>query len=199
MSTASLTSRAAAAAGTVETPYSWLVAVTALGILSVSFGAPTITVVALKPIAADLGGARSVPALCYALVWLGSAAGGIAMGQIAERVGVRWTVIFGALMIAVGLLLSSAGSRIDLYLGHGLLMGLLGNAGINAPLYVYVSRWFDRRRGLAVSLISSGQYMAGTLWPVFFERGIETFGWRQTMLIYAVFEIGVILPVAALM
>ena len=104
MTTASVAGQAAVTARSVELPYSWLVAVTALGILSVSFGAPTITVVALKPIAADLGGIRSVPALCYALAWLGSAVGGIAMGQIAERIGVRWTVIFGAVMIAAGLL-----------------------------------------------------------------------------------------------
>ena len=124
MTSASAAGRAAATTDSVETRYSWVVAVAALGILSVSFGAPTITVVALKPIAADLGGVRSVPALCYALAWLGSAAGGIVMGQIAERVGVRWTVMFGALMIAAGLLLSSLGKPIDLYLGHGLFMGL---------------------------------------------------------------------------
>ena len=127
MTTASVAGRAAATTDSVETRYSWVLAVTALGILSVSSGAPTITVVALKPIAADLGGVRSVPALCYARL----AAGGIAMGQIAERVGVRWTVMFGALMIAAGLLLSSLGKPIDLYLGHGLFMGLLGNSGLN--------------------------------------------------------------------
>ena len=121
--------RAAATTGSVETPYSWLVAATALGILSVSFGAPTITVVALKPIAADLGGVRSVPALCYALAWLGSAAGGIAMGHIAERDRRALDGDLRALMIAAGLLLSSLGKPIDLYLGHGLFMGLLGNSG----------------------------------------------------------------------
>ena len=131
MTTASVAGRAAATTDSVETRYSWVVAVTALGILAVSFGAPTITVVALKPIAADLGGVRSAPALCYALAWLGSAAGGIAMGQIAERLGVRWTVMCGALMVAAGLLLSSLGKPIDLYLGHGLFMGLLGNSGLN--------------------------------------------------------------------
>src|SRR5438132_13952367 len=198
MTTTSLPARAAAVAGTVETPYSWLVAATACGVLSVADGAPTITVVALKPIAADLGGVRSVPALCYALAWLGSAAGGIAMGQVAERVGVRWTVMFGALMIAAGLVLSSLGERIDLYLGHGLLMGLLGNAGINAPLYVYVARWFDRRRGTALALIASGQAAAGTIWAPLFGRAIEWFGWRPTMQIYAVFAVVVIIPVAFL-
>src|SRR5215831_3704694 len=155
-----VTAGGGAATGTIETRHSWLVAWSALGILSISFGAPLITIVALKPIAAEFGNIRSVPALSYSLASLGSAVGGIAMGRVAEHIGVRWTVIFGALMIAGGLALSSLGGRIDLYLGHGLLMGLLGNAGITAPLYVYVSRWFDRRRGAALALIASGQAAA---------------------------------------
>ncbi|MBV8888494.1 MAG: MFS transporter [Alphaproteobacteria bacterium] len=171
---------------------------TALTIYAVSFGAPVITVVALKPIAAELGSARSVPALAYSLAWLGSAVGGIAMGRLAERIGVRWTVIFGALMIGTGLAVSSGGGRIGLFVGHGVFIGLLGNAGINAPLYIYVSQWFDRRRGTALALISSGQYVAGAIWPPLFEREIDAFGWRHTMLIYAAVEILAIVPAAAL-
>ncbi len=82
-------------------------------------------------------------------------------------------------------------------LGHGLFMGLLGNAGLNAPLYVYVSRWFDRRRGSALALISSGGYLAGFVWPTIFERAIANFGWRWTMIGYAVFQVAVIVPLAA--
>jgi MFS family permease len=96
----------------------------------------------------------------------------------------------------VGLAVASIGTEWALLLGHGVFMGLLGNAGINAPLYVYVSRWFDRRRGSAVALISSGMYLAGVIWPTLFERSIATFGWRHTMLFYAVFEVAAILPAA---
>src|SRR4051794_22246879 len=106
MAVCAMSARAAAHPSSVETRASWVVALTALGIYAVSFGAPIIAIVALKPMAAELGGARSVPALAYALAWLGSAAGGIAMGWMAERVGVRWTVMFGALMIGAGLAVS---------------------------------------------------------------------------------------------
>ncbi|HEY3912554.1 MAG TPA: MFS transporter [Stellaceae bacterium] len=189
---------ATAAAGSVETRRSWLVAWTALGILSVSFGAPMISVVALQPIAAAFGNLRSVPALSVSLAWLGSAVGGIALAQVAERIGVRWTVIFGAVMIAVGLVLASLGERLSFYLGHGVFMGLLGNAGINAPLYVYVSRWFDRRRGTALALIASGQAAAGTIWAPLFGHAIGWFGWARTMQLYAGCEILLILPAAFL-
>jgi MFS family permease len=65
-------------------------------------------------------------------------------------------------------------------------------------LYIYVSRWFDRRRGSALALISSGTYLAGAMWPPVFERAIGNFGWRQAMLWYALAEIVVIVPLAAI-
>ncbi len=182
----------------IESKASWVVASVALCIMAMAFGAAWITAVALKDIAAEVGGTRSIPALASALAWLGSGAGGIMMGRIADRVGTRWTVICGALMIGVGLALSTLGPPWPLWIGHGLFIGLIGLGGINAPLYIYVSRWFDRRRGSALALISSGGYLAGTMWPPVFERAIAAFGWRQAMLWYAVAEIAVIVPLAAI-
>jgi len=180
----------------VETRKSWTVATVALIVMAVAVGAPWITVVGLKAIAAEVNGERSIPALAGALVWLGSGVGGILMGRIAERVGVRWTVIGGSLMIAVGLALSTLGPSLPLYIGHGLFIGMLGLGGINAPFYIYVSRWFDRRRGSALALISSGSFLAGAIWPSIFERAIAYAGWRHAMLYYAAVELIVIVPAA---
>src|SRR5919112_1715958 len=93
----------------VETRSSWVVASVALAILSISFGAPYVAIVALDTIANEVGGARSVPALAGSLAWLGSGVGGLLMGRVAERVGVRWTVVAGGGSIAAGLALSSGG------------------------------------------------------------------------------------------
>lgn len=182
----------------VETRTSWVVASVALAILGMSFGAAWITAVALKDIASEAGGARSVPALASALAWLGSGTGGILMSRLAERVGTRATVIVGSLMIGLGLTISTMGPPWPLWIGHGLFIGLIGLGGINAPLYIYVSRWFDRRRGSALALISSGTYIAGAIWPPIFERVIADYGWRQMMLWYALAEIAIIVPLAAI-
>jgi len=182
----------------VESRASWIVASAALCTLMMAFGSAWITAVALKDIAAEVDGTRSIPALASSLAWLGSGAGGILMGRIADRVGTRWTVICGALMIGAGLALSTFNPPWPLWIGHGFFIGLIGLGGINAPMYVYISRWFDRRRGSALALISSGSYLAGALWPPLFERAIAAFGWRQTMLWYALAEIVVIVPLAAL-
>src|ERR1700758_3054932 len=180
----------------VETRTSWVVASVVLVIMAIAFGAPWITVVALKNIAAEVNGERSVPALASALMWFGSGFGGILMGRVAERVGIRFTVILGSAMIATGLALSTWGPSWPLYIGHGLFIGLIGIGGINAPFYVYVSRWFDRRRGSALALISSGSFLAGAFWPSLFERVITYAGWRQAMLYYAIVELILIIPAA---
>jgi MFS family permease len=180
----------------VETRKSWVVASVALLVMSVAFGAPWIAVVGLKDIAAEVNGQRSIPALAGALVWFGSGVGGILMGRVAERVGVRWTVVSGSLMIAAGLALSTFGPSLPLYIGHGLFIGMLGLGGINAPFYIYVSRWFDRRRGSALALISSGSFLAGAIWPSIFERAIAYAGWRHAMLFYAAVELIIIVPAA---
>jgi MFS family permease len=181
----------------IETRDSWIVASVALFVMMMAFGAAWIIAVALKDIAGEMGGTRSIPALASSLAWLGSGAGGIMMGRLADRVGTRWTVICGSLMIGLGLSISTLGSPWALWIGHGLFIGVVGLGGINAPLYIYVSHWFDRRRGSALALISSGSYLAGALWPPLFERAVAGFGWRQTMLTYAIAEIVVIVPLAA--
>ena len=176
----------AAAAQSVETGRSWLAAGVVLFIFTFSYGAPLVAVVALKPIAADLGSTRSVPALANSLAWLGSGTGALAFGWIAERIGIRQTVVFGAAMLGAGLALASLGGAWELLVGHGLLLGLLGGGAINVPLIIYITRWFDRRRGSAIALVSSGQYIAGALWPPLIAFGIAGFGWRPTMLAFGV-------------
>ncbi len=196
MSISSLATPAAPAGVTIESRTSWLVCLTALGVAAVSYGAPVVTVVALKQIAADLGGERQIPSLAYSLAWLGPAWGGLVMSRVAARVGVRWTVTFSALMVGVGMVLASSGGSVSLLVGYGVFVGLLGNGGINAPLYIYVSHWFDRRRGTALALMGSGTSVAAAIWAPIFAPLIADFGWRHTMLIFAAVEVLLIVPAA---
>ena len=176
----------------IETRASWVVAWTALAIYSVSFGAPAITVVALKPIAADLGGARSVPALAYSLAWFGAAVGGIAMGWIAERFGVRCDGdVRRGDDRAPGWRSRRIGGRLALYgrprradrpprqCRHQCAALRLCRALVRPPA----------RHGAGADLVGPVSSPA-TVWPTDLRaRHRGAFGWRNTMLAYAVFEI----------
>lgn len=181
---------------TIETRGSWIAACLALVILAVGYGAPLVAVVGLEPIQASLHTDRSVIALAGAVAWVGTGVGGILMGWVAERIGIRATTSIGAAATAAGLALAAVGHVWTLYVSHGLLIGLIGNGALYAPLLVYVSRWFDRRRGTALALISSGQYIAGVIWPTAFEWGIARFGWQATMAGFGVATLVLILPIS---
>ena len=182
----------------VEGRGAWVAASVALVLLSISYGSPLLIIVGLKPIAASLDAPRQVVSLAAAMSWVGTGLGGILMGWLADRIGVRRTVMFGAAMIAAGLAVSAIGSVWALYIGHGLLLGLLGNGAMFPPLLIYVSRWFERRRGTALALIASGQYIAGMVWPSVFEHAIASYGWQAVMVAYGIFVVAAIPPIAAL-
>jgi MFS family permease len=171
----------------VDSRAAWVVASAALVILAIAYGAPLFTAVALKPIAAEFGTARAAPAAAVSFALIGAAFGGIAAGWLAGRLGTRLIVLFGGAMLAGGLVLSASGGLAQLYVGHGLLMGLFGASCIFSPVVTYVSRWFERSRGAAVAMISSGQSLSGVLWPIVFQTGITELGWRETMLVFGLF------------
>ena len=185
-----------AAAATLDSRAAWVVATAALVILSIAYGAPLLAAVALKPIAAEFGTARAAVAAAPSFAFVGAAFGGIAAGWLTGWLGIRRIVLFGAVMLAAGLVLSASGGLFQLYAGHGVLMGLFGTSCMFSPIMTYVSRWFDRSRGAAVAMISSGQSLAGAFWPIVFQAGITEFGWRRTMLVFGLF-VGATIPVLA--
>jgi MFS family permease len=101
-------------------------------------------------------------------------------------------------MTAIGLAVSATGHVLGLDLGHALLIGFLGGGALYPPLLIYISRWFDRRRGTALALISSGQYIAGVIWPSAFQRALAWFGWQELMLGFGAVVL-MIVPMALLL
>jgi MFS family permease len=129
---------------TVDSRAAWRIAVAAVTILTISYGGPLISIVAMKSIASELHTDRSGAAAAAALSYLGAAGGGILAGWLVSKLGIRSIVIFGGLMSGAGLLLAGSGGLWQLYAGHFVLMGMFGNAFMFTPLMTYVSRWFER-------------------------------------------------------
>jgi MFS family permease len=179
----------------VETPFGWVVVAASLVFITVSFGTSYILTVSLKTIAAEFDWPRWVPSAAYATMMLGSGMGGIVMGHWADRAGVWKPATLGALMVGGGAIAASfAESAVYLIAICGLFMGFLGNSAAVAPMMTNITRWFDRRRGLAVSIVASGQALAGGTWPILFNHGLETLGWRTTWQLYGVAAICLMLP-----
>ncbi len=118
------------------------------------------------------------------------------MGRLADRFGIMVPVITGTIAMALGY--AGAASAHSLWL-YALLQGLLigtGSAATFAPLLAHVSFWFARRRGIAIAIFASGNYLAGTVWPPIVQHFIQSAGWRQTYFGIAVFCLATMLPLA---
>ncbi len=179
----------------VEVRYGWVIVWASLILNSIALGAPTLLFVALKPIAADLGGERWVPSFAYSLLMVGTGIGGIAMGWWMDRRGILQPILFGSVMLCLGSLVASqSDTRWDFWVANGVLIGLLGKSAMIAPLVANATRWFDRRRGLAIAVIASGQGLAGAVWPTVFGWLEGTVGWQQTYFYYAIFAVVTMLP-----
>ncbi|HEY0571794.1 MAG TPA: MFS transporter [Enterovirga sp.] len=154
-------------------------------------------VVSLPAVSAEFGVARSAAALPYTLAMIGFAFAGVAMGWLADKFGVAVPTLIGAVLLAVGYVAaSSATSLTGFALAHWLLIGV-GSSASFAPLMADISLWFVRRRGIAVAICASGNYLAGTLWPPIVQRLVEAYGWRTTHLIIAAVVASTMLPLVA--
>ncbi len=184
----------------IEVPYGWVIVFASLALHSIGLGAPNILFIALKPMAADLGSLRSVPSFAYSLLMVGTGVGGIFMGLWMDKRGVVYPVLFGSIMIALGAFLAGQSEgRWGLYVANGVLIGLFGKAAMIAPLVANATRWFDKRRGLAIAIISSGQGVAGGLWPPILRYFTDADGWRETYFYYGIFVLVTMVPLALLL
>jgi MFS family permease len=135
--------------------------------------------VALPAIQADFGIGRGEASLPFTLAMIGFACGGVLMGRLADRFGIAVPLAIGIACLTLGYL--AVGLALSLWqvaLAH-LLIGT-GCSASFGPLMADISHWFVRRRGIAVAVAASGNYLAGTIWPPLVQHFIASDGWRAT-------------------
>ena len=180
-----------------DSPYAWWRLLVSLLLMTLGGSGMYSVTVVLPRIQAEFGVARADASLPYTLTMIGFGVGGILMGRLSDRFGVMVPVLLGALGLGAGFI--AAGSAASLWqfnLAQGLLVGLLGTAATFAPLVADTSQWFTKRRGIAVAICMSGNYLAGAAWPPVLQHFIDSVGWRQTYIGTGIFCTVVMLPLA---
>ena len=172
----------------VDSRYAWTRLVVALALMTIGSSAMYVVAVVLPSVQAEFGSARADASLPYTLLMVGFGIGGVFMGRLADRRGVALPLVIGAVGLGAGFAAAAyAGSIWSFAIVYGVLLGLVGSSASFAPLVADTALWFHRRRGIAVAICASGNYVAGAIWPPIVQHFVETVGWRQTYLGLAAF------------
>ena len=184
----------------VDSAYAWLRLAAALALGTIGGVGMWSFVVVLPAVQAEFGVTRAMASLPYAAIMLGFGVGGILLGRLSDRVGIFFPLVLGAVMLGLGYVLAGIATNLWWFVvAHGLVIGLLGSATVFGPLMADTSRWFLERRGLAVGICASGNYVAGTIWPPVVQHFVEVSGWRTTYVAIGIFCFLAMLPLAFLM
>ncbi len=151
--------------------------------------------VALPIVQVDLGVSRADISFAYTMNMLGFFAGGVLAGRLVDRRGIVVTAILSAVGLSLGFALAPTTSSLTLFAAAQILIGFSAAATF-APLVADVSHWFEKRRGVAVAIAASGNYIAGAIWPPIVELMIRDYGWRTTYLSAAALCLATMIPLA---
>src|SRR5262245_46871125 len=165
----------------VDSGYAWARLAAAVALSAFGGVGMWSVVVALPTVQTEFGLARGEASVPYTLTMVGFALGGVMMGRLADRFGIFLPVLIGTLALALGYFAAGMSDSFTQFsLAHGLLIAFAGSSAMFGPLIADTSFWFLRRRGIAVAICASGNYVAGTIWPPIVQHFIETEGWRAT-------------------
>ncbi|KQW00475.1 MFS transporter [Rhizobacter sp. Root1221] len=182
-----------------DSRYAWTRLAFTLALMTIGSGAMYVVAVVLPSVQAEFGVARADASLPYTLMMVGFGVGGVMMGRLADRFGVMVPVLIGSVGLGAGFVAAGSSGGIGSFaLAHGVLLGFLGSSATFGPLVADTSLWFVRRRGIAVAVCASGNYLAGAIWPPIVQHFVGTVGWRQTYIGLGIFCV-VTMPLLALM
>jgi MFS family permease len=169
-----------------DSPQAWVRLALALVIGSIGSVGMWSVVVVLPVVQAEFGATRGAASLAFTFAMLGFGLGGVATGKITDRFGIVAAVALSIAFLGLAYITAGLSSTLWQFIAVHFLIGLGASATLG-PLMAEVSHWFERYRGLAVTIVASGNYVGGTIWPPLVNWGILSFGWRATHIAVGIF------------
>ena len=157
----------------------WIRLVIALVIGSIGAVGMWAVVVVIPVVQTEFGATRGAVSLAFTLMMFGFGLGGVIAGKITDRFGIVAAMAISIAFLGVANVLAGLSTQLWQFVAAYFLIGL-GTSATFAPLMAEASHWFERYRGLAVTIVASGNYVAGTMWPPIVSWGTQTIGWRYT-------------------
>jgi MFS family permease len=183
-----------------DSRYSWFRLAVSLALATIGGIGLWCAIVVLPFIQAEFGVDRSGASFPYTMTMIGFAFGGVMMGKLADRFGIMVPMFLGSIMLGAGFVAAAFATNYWMFVAaQAGLIGMLGCGTTFGPLVADVSLWFQKRRGIAVAIVASGNYLAGTIWPPILTWGIQNYGWRSAYMGLGILTVSLMLPLSLLL
>jgi MFS transporter, OFA family, oxalate/formate antiporter len=177
-----VTAAVVTSAGESAAGYGWVVLAACFLITTLTYAGSYSFGLFFKPLRSEFGWSAAQTSGVFSLFMFCYCFFGIFTGLAVDRLGPRITVIAGGLCLGSGFLLSGMVHKLwQIYLSYGLLAGA-GMSSVYGPVLTTASRWYRRRQGLALGIVSSGIGLGTFVGPPIFGRLIPAYGWRLSYL-----------------
>jgi MFS family permease len=183
----------------IDSPYAWFRLAVSVLLSAIGGVGMWSVVVALPAVQAEFGAERGAASLPFTLTMIGFGVGGVIMGKLADRRGIILPMMIGAASLGAGFFLAAVSGGLVSFSAAYVLIGTFGTAATFVPLMADISFWFEKRRGIAIALCASGNYVSGAVWPTLIESTIRAHGWRTAHLAVGTFCLVVMPPLAMLL
>ncbi len=175
--------------------FRFFVLASSLTLTFVGSGSLFLITVTLKDLAAEFGWPREVPSLAFSLQFIGGGLGGILMGYLLDKVGSFVLPLIASFAVVLGAILTTmVETQWQLYAIYLVLFGFLAQGSLYAPLMANIAKWYERRRGMAVGIVASGQSLSGIVWPPIFGIAVTEIGWRNGFIGFSIIAGCIMLP-----
>ena len=181
-----------------DSRYSWQRLAISLVIAIVGNAGMWAVILVLPAVQKEFGVGRADATLPYILTMIGFALGNLVIGRAVDRFGVHIAISLAAIGSAIGYGLSALAPSIFIVSLLHFVIGF-GTAACFGPLIADISHWFLKRRGLAVAIAASGNYLSGVVWPFFLTPVMATHGWRGAYVVLAASSLVIMVPMALLL
>ena len=179
-------------------PYSYARLAVAL-LISTLVGAGMWAIIVVMPEAQrDFGVDRSEASLPYTVMMCTLAFSTIALGRMTDRRGIVWPMAISAASLGLGFVLAGYAPNLVVFSLAHVLIGVGAGTGFG-PMMADISHWFVKRRGFAVVVVASGNYIAGTIWPLMMSLSMPLVGWRATYAGLGLIVVAGVLPLTLAM
>ncbi len=178
-----------------DSRYSWTRLGLTLLIATVINAGMWAMIVIMPAVEAEYGGSRAMASLPYTFTMIGFGTGNYVLGRAVDRFGITLSLLIAAVLTALGYGLATLSSSLLMLSLAQLLVGFASAIGFG-PLIADISHWFVRRRGIAVAVAASGNYLSGAIWPILLANVLQDSGWRAVYLVLATVTLAVVIPLS---